>query len=146
MTEQADEANIHLYKAGATLSQINIDDVLNEHTLKDGLQLRPDKFDKGEKKFVKNFAKYITDNPEKFKDFDVYLMRNIEILKSIGIYLNDDTEVFYPDFIIWLIAKEKIYMNFIDPKGLPSFQLRSGEYVVVPLTEILYGAKYTNQR
>ena len=44
-------------------------------------------------------------------------MRNVESLKSIGIYLNDDSEVFYPDFIMWLIAADKVYINFIDPKG-----------------------------
>ena len=60
---------------------------------------------------------YIKDNPDKFKEFDVYLMRNVESLKSIGIYLNDDSEVFYPDFIMWLIAKDKVFINFIDPKG-----------------------------
>lgn len=89
----------------------------NEYQLKDGLQVKPDKLNRGEKKFVKDFAAYIQDEPEKFKDFDVYLMRNVESLKSIGIYLNDDSEVFYPDFIMWLIAKDKIYINFIDPKG-----------------------------
>jgi len=44
-------------------------------------------------------------------------MRNVESLKSIGIYLNDDSAVFYPDFIMWLIGKDKVYINFIDPKG-----------------------------
>lgn len=89
----------------------------NEYQLKDGLQVKPDKLNRGEKKFVKDFAAYIKEKPEKFKDFDVYLMRNVELLKSIGIYLNDDSEVFYPDFIMWLIGKDKIYINFIDPKG-----------------------------
>jgi hypothetical protein len=41
----------------------------------------------------------------------------VESLKSIGIYLNDDSEVFYPDFIMWLVAKDKVFINFIDPKG-----------------------------
>ncbi|MDO9547740.1 MAG: hypothetical protein Q7J65_02090, partial [Candidatus Marinimicrobia bacterium] len=85
--------------------------------LKDDVKLTPDKLNDGEKKFVKDFAAYIKEKPEKFKDFDVYLMRNVESLKSIGIYLNDDSEVFYPDFIMWLIAKDKVYINFIDPKG-----------------------------
>ena len=89
----------------------------NEHTLKDGLTLRPDKLNKGEKKFVMDFAAYIKEKPKKYKDFDVYLMRNVESLKSIGIYLNDDSAVFYPDFIMWLVANDKIYINFIDPKG-----------------------------
>lgn len=89
----------------------------NKLVLKDDVKLTPDKLNDGEKKFVKDFAAYIIDKPEKFKDFDVYLMRNVESLKSIGIYLNDDSEVFYPDFIMWLIGKEKVYINFIDPKG-----------------------------
>jgi len=89
----------------------------NKLVLKDDVKLTPDKLNDGEKKFVKDFAAYIKEKPEKFKDFDVYLMRNVESLKSIGIYLNDDSEVFYPDFIMWLIGKDKVYINFIDPKG-----------------------------
>jgi hypothetical protein len=89
----------------------------NKLVLKDDVKLTPDKLNDGEKKFVKDLAAYIKDKPEKFKEFDVYLMRNVESLKSIGIYLNDDSEVFYPDFIMWLIGKEKVYINFIDPKG-----------------------------
>ncbi|WP_394990779.1 DEAD/DEAH box helicase family protein [Emticicia sp.] len=89
----------------------------NKSVLKDDVKLTPDKLNDGEKKFVRDFAEYIKEKPEKIKDLDVYLMRNVESLKSIGIYLNDDSEVFYPDFIMWLIAKDKVYINFIDPKG-----------------------------
>lgn len=89
----------------------------NEYKLEESLQLKPDKLNRGEKKFVRDFAKYIKDNPSKFSYFDVYLLRNVESLKSIGIYLNDDSEVFYPDFILWLIAKDKVFITFIDPKG-----------------------------
>jgi hypothetical protein len=89
----------------------------NKLVLKDDVKLTPDKLNDGEKKFVKDFAAYIKEKSEKFKEFDVYLMRNVESLKSIGIYLNDDSEVFYPDFIMWLIGKDKVYINFIDPKG-----------------------------
>lgn len=89
----------------------------NKLVLKDDVKLTPDKLNDGEKKFIKDFATYIKEKPEKFKYFDVYLMRNVESLKSIGIYLNDDSEVFYPDFIMWLIGKNKVHINFIDPKG-----------------------------
>jgi len=89
----------------------------NKLVLTEDVKLTPDKLNDGEKKFVKDFAAYIKDKPENFKDFDVYLMRNVEYLKSIGIYLNDDSEVFYPDFIMWLVTKTKVYINFIDPKG-----------------------------
>jgi hypothetical protein len=89
----------------------------NKLVLTEDVKLTPDKLNDGEKKFVKDFAAYIKEKPENFKDFDVYLMRNVESLKSIGIYLNDDSEVFYPDFIMWLVTKTKVYINFIDPKG-----------------------------
>ena len=89
----------------------------NKVVLNDDIKLVPDKLNEGEKKFVKDFAAYMKKNPYKFKNFNVYLMRNVESLKSIGIYLNDDSEVFYPDFIMWLIGKDKVYINFIDPKG-----------------------------
>lgn len=89
----------------------------NKLVLTDDLKLTPDKLNSGESKFVKDFAAYLKEKPEKFDGFEVYLMRNVESLKSIGIYLNDDTEVFYPDFIMWLISKDKVYINFIDPKG-----------------------------
>jgi hypothetical protein len=49
-------------------------------------------------------------------------MRNVETLKSIGIYLNDDSQVFYPDFILWLLKDKKVYINFIDPKGQMGIQ------------------------
>jgi hypothetical protein len=89
----------------------------NKQVLKDDLKLTPDKLNDGERKFVKDFTAFIKEKTEKFKDFNVYLMRNVESLKSIGIYLNDDSEVFYPDFIMWLVGKDKVYINFIDPKG-----------------------------
>ncbi len=85
--------------------------------LEENLKLTPDKLNAGEKKFVKDFAEYIEKHSQVFNGFDVFLMRNVESLKSIGIYLNDDSEVFYPDFIMWLISKDKVYINFVDPKG-----------------------------
>jgi hypothetical protein len=93
--------------------------LLRDHqtTLKDGLKLTPDKLNDGERKFVTDFAEYVTNNAQKFNGYQVYLMRNVESLKSIGIYLNDDTEVYYPDFILWLISHAKVHIIFIDPKG-----------------------------
>jgi hypothetical protein len=89
----------------------------HQEALKDGLKLSPDKLNDGERKFVTDFAEYVTNNAQKFNSYQVYLMRNVESLKSIGIYLNDDTEVYYPDFILWLINDAKVHIIFIDPKG-----------------------------
>lgn len=85
------------------------------------LKITPDKLNVGEKKFVEDIAIYFKDN-KSYKDFEIYLMRNVETLKSIGIYLNDDSQVFYPDFILWLLKDNKVYINFIDPKGQMGIQ------------------------
>jgi len=85
------------------------------------LKVTPDKLNAGEKKFVEDCANFFQDNPD-FKEYEIYLMRNVETLKSIGIYLNDDSQVFYPDFILWLLKGDKIYINFIDPKGQMGIQ------------------------
>jgi hypothetical protein len=85
------------------------------------LKITPDKLNAGEKKFVQDCANYFKDNT-KFKDYEIYLMRNVETLKSIGIYLNDDSQVFYPDFILWMIKGDTININFIDPKGQMGLQ------------------------
>jgi len=87
----------------------------------DGLKISPDKLNAGEKKFIEDAANFFKDNQD-FKDYEIYLMRNVETLKSIGIYLNDDSQVFYPDFILWLLKGDKIYINFIDPKGQMGIQ------------------------
>lgn len=89
----------------------------DEEILVDGIKLKPDKLNKGERKFVNDLAEYVRQYPEKFDGYDIYLMRNVESLKSIGIYMNSDSEVFYPDFVLWLVGKDKVYINFIDPKG-----------------------------
>ena len=85
------------------------------------LKISPDKLNAGEKKFVQDCANYFKDNKD-FKEYEIYLMRNVETLKSIGIYLNDDSQVFYPDFILWMIKEDTIYINFIDPKGQMGLQ------------------------
>ena len=85
------------------------------------LKITPDKLNTGEKKFVQDCANYFKANAN-FKDYEIYLMRNVETLKSIGIYLNDDSQVFYPDFILWMIKGDTININFIDPKGQMGMQ------------------------
>ncbi|WP_033959057.1 DEAD/DEAH box helicase family protein [Psychroserpens jangbogonensis] len=85
------------------------------------LKITPDKLNAGEKKFIQDASNYFNDNKD-FKEYEIYLMRNVETLKSIGIYLNDDSQVFYPDFILWMIKEDTIYINFIDPKGQMGMQ------------------------
>jgi len=104
----------HIYKPLLREANKNAED-------EEGLKISPDKLNIGEKKFIEDAASYFKGNI-KYKEYEIYLMRNVETLKSIGIYLNDDSQVFYPDFILWLIKGDTIYINFIDPKGQMGMQ------------------------
>lgn len=99
-----DSLDYHIYKP-----------LLNEN---EDLKIFPTGLNAGEKKFIEDLNTYIT---EKYSDskLEFYLFRNVETLKSIGIYLENDQNVFYPDFILWVLdeANKKVYLNFIDPKG-----------------------------
>ncbi len=68
-----------------------------------------------EEKFIIGLRKYLEKNKEMFSDYEIYLLRN-EARSGIGFQL--DWASFYPDFIMWIKNKRKIWLVFIDPKGL----------------------------
>ena len=113
--------NLKVRNNGNHIYQPLLREVLPKADEEKDLKISPDKLNGGEKKFVEDIAAYFKDNPT-YKSYEVYLMRNVETLKSIGIYLNDDSQVFYPDFILWLLKDNKVYINFIDPKGQMGIQ------------------------
>lgn len=113
--------NLKIESLGNHIYQPLLREVIKNRDGEKDLKITPDKLNAGEKKFVQDAAAYFKDNPD-FKEYEIYLMRNVETLKSIGIYLNDDSQVFYPDFILWLIKGDTIYINFIDPKGQMGIQ------------------------
>jgi hypothetical protein len=67
----------------------------------------------GEKQFINVIKKQLSE--EIFKKKDIVLLRNHEN-QGLGYYLS--TEKYYPDFILWIITKNKQKILFIDPKGL----------------------------
>ena len=77
------------------------------------ISIFPDKLNPWERVFIEQLKEYID---TKNKNLDHYLLRNIESLRSIWIYLENDEHPFFPDFVLWIIDKKKIYINFIDPK------------------------------
>lgn len=113
--------NLKIEKIGNHIYNPLLREVDNRAENEEGLKISPDKLNAGEKKFMEDAADFFKDNTT-YKDYEIYLMRNVETLKSIGIYLNDDSQVFYPDFILWLLKGDKIYINFIDPKGQMGMQ------------------------
>jgi len=75
----------------------------------------------GERDFVLDLQKFC--ESDKGRDFlkgkELYLLRNLSRGRGIGFF---EAGNFYPDFILWLLADGKQYVNFIDPKGLRNLE------------------------
>jgi len=85
------------------------------HVKNDFIEVKPVALNEGEKDFVEDLKNFCTDNPDFFASKELYLLRNQSRGKGIGFF---EAGNFYPDFILWLLADDKQYINFIDPKGL----------------------------
>ena len=77
--------------------------------------MKPVPLNEGERDFVFDLQQFCTNNSEFFIDKELYLLRNMSRGKGIGFF---EAGNFYPDFILWLLADGKQYINFVDPKGL----------------------------
>lgn len=75
----------------------------------------------GERDFVLDLQKFC--ESDKGKDFlkgkELYLLRNMSRGRGIGFF---EAGNFYPDFILWLLAADRQYVSFIDPKGLRNLE------------------------
>jgi hypothetical protein len=94
----------HLYQP--LLAKAQTDQVLFHHT---GLI-------DSEQRFVKDLAKYITENSaDEGDDAEYYLLRNLTRGRGIGFF---ETRSFYPDFILWIKREEHQKIIFIEPHGM----------------------------
>ncbi len=95
----------------------------------DGIEVGPGKLEKNEKKFVQDLITFLypagnppksPKTPLKWGDYRLWLKRNIEKDPDSFRLRVDDSNWFYPDFILWVVdKKDKIQtLGFIDPKGL----------------------------
>jgi superfamily II DNA or RNA helicase len=82
---------------------------------KEKIKSSPIKLNAGETKFVTDLRKYIQTKSDLLQDKKMFLLRNLS-KKGIGFF--QKTAGFYPDFILWMIEKDKQKMVFIDPKGI----------------------------
>lgn len=85
------------------------------HVNSNFIEVKPVSLNDGEKDFVEDLRLFCTDNPDFFQSTELYLLRNQSRGSGIGFF---EAGNFYPDFILWLLADDKQYINFIDPKGL----------------------------
>ncbi|MBA1438308.1 MAG: DEAD/DEAH box helicase family protein [Epsilonproteobacteria bacterium] len=81
------------------------------------VKISPDRLNPDEFKFVCDLQKYISEH-----QLDVTILRN-KSKGNIGLIADDDSGVFYPDFILWYMQKLdnddiQQHIIFCDPKGI----------------------------
>lgn len=79
------------------------------------IQVSPVPLNESEKKFLDDLFKYRNNNKEALEGKEIHILRN-QSRKGIGFFTAGYN--FYPDFIIWIVVKDKQYIRFIDPKGI----------------------------
>jgi len=84
---------------------------VNSHVI----EVKPVPLNEGERDFVLDLQQHCSQNKGFFIGKELYLLRNMSRGSGIGFF---EAGNFYPDFILWLLAGGRQYVNFIDPKGL----------------------------
>jgi len=87
---------------------------------KDG-SVKPVSLNEGERDFVLDLQKFCEKKREFFAGKELYLLRNMARGRGIGFF---EAGNFYPDFIVWILAGGRQYVNFVDPKGLRNLRGR----------------------
>lgn len=79
------------------------------------VEISPVPLNKGERNLVEDVKSFHDDTPGFFADKELYLLRNLSKGRGVGFF---EAGNFHPDFILWLIAGEKQFIAFVDPKGI----------------------------
>lgn len=85
------------------------------HLTGESIEVTPVPLNQGEKNFVIDLRSYFNANRKFFEDKELYLLRNQGRGRGAGFF---EANNFHPDFILWLVTKEKQFITFVDPKGL----------------------------
>lgn len=90
-------------------------------------KMRPIGLVESEMRFVNDLMEFYCSekNAEFFRDKDLYLMRNAASKeRGVGFVMAGN---FYPDFMLWIVDRDRQYLSFIDPKGLRNVDLDSAK-------------------
>lgn len=118
------KACIHdLYKEDTlALPTIHLDNHLYSPiaSWKKGIQCKevktiPARLNEGEKDFLFHLRTFLVRPKEKLKDKELFLLRNLP-QKGLGFFM--ESASFFPDFILWVVGKNKQHIYFLDPKGI----------------------------
>lgn len=83
------------------------------------VEVSPVSLNDGERDFVTDLRTFFNDNTAFFQDRELYLLRNMSKGRGIGFF---EAGNFYPDFIVWLLANQKQFVTFVDPKGIRNLE------------------------
>ena len=88
------------------------------HVRKGGkVTILPVALNESEFQFVTDMKEWTETNGKKLQEegVELYLLRNLSLGKGVGFF---EAGNFHPDFILWMITKNKQYVTFIEPHGL----------------------------
>ena len=81
-----------------------------------GVTSSPPGLQESERKFVSDLRDYCANTPDALPDgTELFLLRNLTRGRGVGFF---DSSGFYPDFILWVKAKDAQRIVFIDPHGM----------------------------
>ena len=90
------------------------------HLAGSAVEIRPVPLNAGERRFVEDLTDYFDKGPALLKDAELYLLRNMSKGRGVGFF---EAGNFHPDFIVWLLAGNRQYISFVDPKGIRNLGL-----------------------
>jgi len=83
------------------------------------IQISPVTLNAGERDFVVDLRRFHDRQRQFFQGKELYLLRNMSRGRGIGFF---EAGNFHPDFILWLLADQKQYVSFVDPKGIRNLE------------------------
>lgn len=105
-------ADLHACRLGVHLFQPLF------HIRKDSkISITPVALNESEFQFVTDLKDWVIQNQSNIKenDIELFLLRNLSRGKGVGFF---EAGGFHPDFILWMIIKDKQYITFLEPHGL----------------------------
>ena len=79
------------------------------------VEISPAPLNKGERTFVEDLKTFHDGYADFFRTRELYLLRNLSRGRGVGFF---EAGNFHPDFIVWLLAGDRQYISFVDPKGI----------------------------
>ena len=79
------------------------------------VEITPVPLNKGERQFVEDLKSFHDGHADFFETRELYLLRNLSKGRGVGFF---EAGNFHPDFILWLLAWDRQYISFVDPKGI----------------------------